>query len=102
MLDELDHGLQASIRRVSAHLFAGLAALRSRHASIVDVRGAGLMAGIDFAADAAPLVTAALERGLLVNRTSTTVIRLLPPYVISEQDIDEGLAVLDDAMSSIR
>jgi len=102
VLDELDRGLQASVRRASAHLFAGLAALRSRHSSIVDVRGAGLMAGIDFASDAAPLVTAALERGLLVNRTSTTVIRLLPPYVISDQDIDEGLALLDDAIASIR
>ena len=102
VLDELDRGLQASVRRASAHLFAGLAALRSRHSSIVDVRGAGLMAGIDFANDAAPLVTAALERGLLVNRTSTTVIRLLPPYVISDQDIDEGLALLDDAIASIR
>jgi acetylornithine aminotransferase/acetylornithine/N-succinyldiaminopimelate aminotransferase len=102
VLDELDRGLQASVRRASAHLFAGLAALRSRHSSIVDVRGAGLMAGIDFASDAAPLVTAALERGLLVNRTSTTVIRLLPPYVISDQDIDEGLALLDDAIASLR
>jgi acetylornithine aminotransferase/acetylornithine/N-succinyldiaminopimelate aminotransferase len=102
VLDELDRGLQASVRRASTHLFAGLAALRSRHSSIVDVRGAGLMAGIDFATDAAPLVTAALERGLLVNRTSTTVIRLLPPYVISDQDIDEGLALLDDAIASLR
>jgi acetylornithine aminotransferase/acetylornithine/N-succinyldiaminopimelate aminotransferase len=102
VLDELDRGLQASVRRVSAPLFAGLAALKARHSSIVDVRGAGLMAGIEFATDAAPLVTAALERGLLVNRTAATVIRLLPPYVIGEQDIAEGLAVLDDAIASLR
>ncbi len=63
VLDELEHGVQASVRRVSAHLFAGLRALRARHAAIVDVRGAGLMAGIEFSGDAAPLVTAALERG---------------------------------------
>jgi acetylornithine/succinyldiaminopimelate/putrescine aminotransferase len=100
VLAELDHGLQASVRRVSAHLFEGLRALRARHASIVDVRGAGLMAGMEMASDAAPLVTAALERGLLINRTATTVIRLLPPYIVTEQDIDEGLAVLDDAIGS--
>ena len=46
VLDELDGGLQAAIRRTSAHLFAGLRALRSRHTSIVDVRGAGQMAGV--------------------------------------------------------
>jgi acetylornithine/N-succinyldiaminopimelate aminotransferase len=101
VLDELARGVQASVRRASAHLFAGLNALKARHPSIVDVRGAGLMAGLEFAADAAPLVTAALERGLLINRTATTVIRLLPPYVITEADIDEGLAVLDDAVGSI-
>ena len=101
VLDELDRGLQSSVRRTSAHLFAGLRALRGRHASIVDVRGAGLMAGIEMSADAAPLVTAALERGLLVNRTATTVIRLLPPYIVTEQDIDEALAVLDDAIASL-
>ena len=100
VLDELDGGLQAAIRRTSAHLFAGLRALRSRHTSIVDVRGAGLMAGVELATDASPLVTAALERGLLVNRTATTVIRLLPPYIVSEAEIDEGLAVLDDAIGS--
>jgi predicted acetylornithine/succinylornithine family transaminase len=101
VLDELEHGLQASIRRVSTRLFDGLAALRARHASIVDVRGAGLIAGLEFATDAAPLVTAALDRGLLVNRTATTVIRLLPPYVVTEQDIDEGLAMLDDAIAHV-
>jgi len=58
------------------------------------------MVGLEMASDAAPLVTAALERGLLINRTATTVIRLLPPYIVTEQDIDEGLAVLDDAIGS--
>src|SRR5262245_39762796 len=101
VLDELDRGLQASVRRTSAHLFAGLSALRARHTSIVDVRGAGLMAGVEMANDAAPLVTAALERGLLVNRTATNVIRLLPPYVVTEADIDEGLAMLDDAIGGL-
>jgi predicted acetylornithine/succinylornithine family transaminase len=101
VLGELEHGLQASIRRVSVRLLDGLAALKARHASIVAVRGAGLIAGLEFATDAAPIVTAALDRGLLVNRTASTVIRLLPPYVISEQDIDEGLAILDDAIAHV-
>jgi predicted acetylornithine/succinylornithine family transaminase len=101
-LDEIEHGLQASIRRVSAHLFAGLRALQSRHGSIVDVRGAGLMAGLDLKADATPVVAAALERGLLINRTSTTVIRLLPPYIVTEADVDEGLAILDQALGALQ
>jgi predicted acetylornithine/succinylornithine family transaminase len=95
-LDALDAGLLASIPRVSAHLMARLRALAARHpAAIREVRGSGLIAGLDCTADAAPIVNAALERGLLVNRTSTTVVRLLPPYIVTEADVDEATDVLD-------
>jgi predicted acetylornithine/succinylornithine family transaminase len=95
-LDALDAGLLTSIPRVSAHLMTRLRALAARHpAAIREVRGSGLIAGLDCAADAAPIVNAALERGLLVNRTSTTVVRLLPPYIVTEADVDEATDVLD-------
>lgn len=100
-LDELDGGLQAHVRQMSSHFFSGLRALQARHASIIDIRGAGLIAGLEFAKDPAPLVSAALERGLLINRTANTVIRLLPPYIVTEQDIDEALAILDDAIGGL-
>ena len=95
-LDELiDGGVMANVRKVSAHFYARLAELKARHACIVDVRGAGVIRGIDIGEDAGWVVPAALARGLLVNRTSTSVIRLLPPFVITEQDIDDALAILD-------
>ena len=95
-LDALDGGLQQSIARVSAHLFAKLNGLAERHPGTVRaVRGAGLIAGIELATDATATVAAALERGLIVNRTSTNVIRLLPPYIVTEQDVDEGIEILD-------
>ena len=101
-LDALDGGLLDHVRRVSAHLFAGLRALAARHPkAVADVRGAGLIAGLDLRRDAQPVVNAALERGLLVNRTSTTVMRLLPPYIISERDVDEALAILDDVIGKV-
>jgi predicted acetylornithine/succinylornithine family transaminase len=99
-LDTLDNGLQDHIRRVSAHLFAGLRAIAARHpAAIKDIRGAGLIAGLDLGRDAQPVVAAALDRGLLINRTSTTVVRLLPPYIITEKDVDEALAILGDVIT---
>jgi len=55
--------------------------------------------GRSVAADATPIVAAALERGLLVNRTSVTVVRLLPAYIVSEADIDEAVAILDQVFS---
>jgi len=102
-LDALEHGLQDHVRRVSAHLFRGLRATAARHPNIVaDVRGAGLIAGLDLRADAQPVINAALDRGLVVNRTSTTVVRLLPPYVVTEAEIDEGLAILEASLAAVK
>ena len=99
-LDALENGLLDQINRVSSHLFTGLRALQSRHPGLVtEVRGAGLIAGLDLRVDAQPVVAAALERGLLVNRTSTTVVRLLPAYIVTERDVDEAMGILDQALA---
>ena len=45
--------------------------------------------------------TAALDRHLLINRTSDTVVRLLPPYVITEREIDEALPLLEAAIATV-
>ena len=55
----------------------------------------GLFAGLELTADAQPVVNAALERGLLINRTSTTVVRLLPPYIVTEREVDQAIEILD-------
>jgi len=99
-LDELENGLMDHVVRAGAYLERGLRAMASRHAAIRDVRGAGLMWGIDIDRPAAAIVDAARERRLLINRTSDTVIRLLPPYVISEAEIDEALPLLEAAIVS--
>jgi acetylornithine aminotransferase/acetylornithine/N-succinyldiaminopimelate aminotransferase len=101
-LDELgvrgSGGVMDHVRAVSAHFDTALARLKAKHASIVGIRGAGVFRGIDIGPsgeDAGWVVSAALERGLLVNRTSTSVIRLLPPFIITEQHIDEAVGILD-------
>ncbi len=95
-LDTVDENLRASMAAVSAHLFGGLRALAARHPeAVTEVRGAGLIAGLDLKNDASPVVNAALERGLLVNRTSTTVIRMLPPYIVTTAEVDEALEILE-------
>lgn len=99
-LDELEGGLMDHVGRVGAHLERGLRDIASRQPSVRDVRGAGLMWGIDIDRPAAAIVDAARERRLLINRTSDTVIRLLPPYVISEREIDEALPLLEAAIEA--
>jgi predicted acetylornithine/succinylornithine family transaminase len=88
-------GLQEHVQEVGARLAAGLCELAGRHPVIREIRGAGLMWGIDLRVDAAPFVQAALRRGVLINRTSDTVIRLLPPFVITAAEVDEALRQLD-------
>jgi predicted acetylornithine/succinylornithine family transaminase len=98
-LDELvEGGLMAHVARVGLRAEAGLHALAARHPYIREVRGAGMIWGLDLDRPAAPIVDAAIGRGLLVNRTAETVIRLLPPYVITADEFDEALGLLDAAL----
>jgi acetylornithine/succinyldiaminopimelate/putrescine aminotransferase len=100
-LDELSAGLMDHVARVGAHLERGLRAIASRHPAVRDVRGAGLMWGIDVDRPAAAIVDAAMQRKLIINRTSETVIRLLPPYVITEREIDEALPLLEASIVAV-
>ena len=100
-LEELvDGGLMAHVARTGAHLEERLRELAARHAFIRDVRGAGLMWGLDLDRPAAPVVEAAVQQGLLINRTAETVIRLLPPYIITAGEIDEAIGLLDAAFAA--
>ena len=58
-------------------------------AGVRDVRGSGLMLGIELEKDCAELVKQALEKGLLINVTAGNVIRLLPPLVITQAQADQ-------------
>ncbi|HEY2157182.1 MAG TPA: aminotransferase class III-fold pyridoxal phosphate-dependent enzyme, partial [Isosphaeraceae bacterium] len=62
----------------------------------------GVMIGMELAVDAAPVVAACLERGLLINATHGTVVRLLPALNIADEQIDEGCATLLDALRSLQ
>ena len=102
VLEQLqDHGLLEQVRRTGAHFEAQLRALASRHPVISEVRGAGLMRALQLTVDAAPVVEGALAKGLLVNRTAETVVRLLPPYTVSEAEIDEAVATLDAVLAGL-
>jgi acetylornithine aminotransferase/acetylornithine/N-succinyldiaminopimelate aminotransferase len=99
-LDELDSGLLGRIFRVGEHLERALRALAAKHAFVKDVRGSGLIWGLELTRDATAVVEEGLARGVIVNRTAETVVRLLPPLVVSETEIDDALARLDEALSA--
>jgi acetylornithine aminotransferase/acetylornithine/N-succinyldiaminopimelate aminotransferase len=99
-LDELDSGLLGRIVRVGEHLERALRALAAKHAFVKDVRGSGLIWGLELTRDATAVVEEGLARGVIVNRTAETVVRLLPPLVVSETEVDDALARLDEAFSA--
>jgi acetylornithine/N-succinyldiaminopimelate aminotransferase len=99
-LDELmAGGVLSHVGKVGGYLDRKLSELQARHPKIVALRGAGLMRGIDIGEDAGWVVPAALAKGLLVNRTSVSVIRLLPPFVITEQDVDAAMGILSEVLA---
>lgn len=99
-LDELQNGLMEHVAKIGAYMERGLNGIASRQPAVKAVRGAGVIWGLDIDRPAAAVVDAARERHLLVNRTSDTVIRLLPPYVITESELDEALPLLEAAIAS--
>ena len=100
-LDELSGGLMAHVARVGAHLEGRLRRIAAAHGCVKDVRGAGVMWGVELDRPAFPVVEGALARGLLVNRTSDTVLRLLPPFIISRAEIDEMAELLEASIAAV-
>jgi predicted acetylornithine/succinylornithine family transaminase len=100
-LEELiEGGVMTNVARVGEHAKVQLRSLAAKHACIRDVRGEGLIWGLELDRPALPVVEAALQKGLLINRTSDTVVRLLPPFVITAAEFDEGVALLDAALQA--
>ena len=101
-LDQLvGGGLIAHVGRVGRHFEQQVRTMAAKHAIVKDVRGIGLMWGLELNIDAAAVVPAGLARGVIVNRTAETVVRLLPPLTITEAEADEALARLDQALSDV-
>ncbi len=87
------------VRARAAHLRALLARLAAGNRNVREIRGAGLMCGIELTIPAAPVAAAALERGLLIATAGEKVLRMLPPLVITEAELDEGVGVLEAVLT---
>ncbi|MDQ6664315.1 MAG: aspartate aminotransferase family protein [Acidobacteriota bacterium] len=92
--DILDELLPA-IRRVGNYFRARLREMAGRYPFIREVRGEGLMVGVDLTIPGKQFVESAREAGLLINCTHDTVLRFLPPYIVTEEEVDLALAILD-------
>jgi acetylornithine aminotransferase len=81
-------------RRMGDYLAKGLADFKDRHRAVRDVRGLGLLQGLEVEIDAKAVVADCLTRGVLVNATSERVLRFVPPLIITQAEIDRVLEIL--------
>src|SRR5213593_330769 len=86
-------------RRMGDYLVKGLLDCKDRQPIIKDVRGLGLLLGMELAIDGRPVVTDCLARGLLINCTMERVLRFVPPLIITQREIDRLLDTLSQVLS---
>lgn len=92
-------GLLERGRAIGERFRGHFEAIRKARPELVrDIRVLGTMVGLDLTVDATSVVSACLERKLLINATHGHVIRLLPALTISDEQIDEGCALLADVL----
>jgi acetylornithine/succinyldiaminopimelate/putrescine aminotransferase len=89
-----EHSLLENVRARGAELRAGLEELRSEFAIVRELRGLGLIQGLRLERGAEELQKTLYRNGLITNRTGGDVLRLLPPYVITQDEIAQGLELL--------
>jgi 4-aminobutyrate aminotransferase len=110
-LDLVEGGLMANAAAMGERLLAGVRRLAEKHRCIGDVRGVGLMLGVEFVKDRATrepaadivqqLVQGAFQRGLLLLGAGKSTLRLAPPLVVGAADIDLALSMIDERLSEI-
>jgi predicted acetylornithine/succinylornithine family transaminase len=96
----IEDDIPNEVRLVGAHLMAGLEKLKAKHDSIIDVRGRGLLAAIQFRDDLSDkVVRTCLQRGLLLNPVKSDTVRFMPPLNITTNDVNEALDILDPVLA---
>jgi acetylornithine/N-succinyldiaminopimelate aminotransferase len=97
-----DEKLLENIRLRGEELREGLAKLAAKFTFIREIRGEGLMIGIELSVEGAPFVNEAMQRGLLINCTHDFTLRLLPPFVITRAQVREFLRLFESVLAATR
>jgi predicted acetylornithine/succinylornithine family transaminase len=100
-LDMLDELLPA-IQRVGGYFHVTLNELARKHGVVKEVRGFGLMLGMELAVPGKQLVLDAIGEGLLINCTHDTVLRFLPPYIATEKEVDQAVKIVGKLLGKLK
>ncbi|HYC55555.1 MAG TPA: acetylornithine/succinylornithine family transaminase [Candidatus Binatia bacterium] len=98
MRELVEGGVTENAARVGDYLMRRLRELLSGFDSVVDIRGKGLMIGVELKTQARPVVLRLLELGVIANATAGCVLRLLPPLVLTQEEAEEGALAIAEAI----
>ncbi len=94
----LDDQVVENCARVGAYLEEKLRGLQNKYHFIREVRGLGLLLGMELTVEGGEYVKRCQQQGLLINCAAGNVLRLIPPLIITEQDVDRAITILDAAL----
>jgi acetylornithine/N-succinyldiaminopimelate aminotransferase len=97
----LDDGVLENGQAMGNYLWQQLETLKDKYDFITEVRGRGLMLGMQMTIEGAEIVKIAMDRGLLINCTAGSVLRFVPPLIVSKDEIDQMIIILDKILSEI-
>jgi acetylornithine aminotransferase/acetylornithine/N-succinyldiaminopimelate aminotransferase len=98
----IDNDIAGNVRKAGQYLMEGLQGLKQKHSFITEVRGRGLLVAVEFDSEKGQeILMACLENGLLVNKVKANAVRLMPPLIIGNQEVDRAIAILDKVFSGI-
>lgn len=101
-LDVIEDGLVEQASRVGKYFKQRLESLKEDWPIILEVRGLGLLLGVELSVPAAPIVAEARKRGLLILTAGERVLRFVPPLIISEQEVDSAMSILKEALEACK
>ena len=90
----LEEGILSHTEEIGAYLIGELEGLKGKFSFITDVRGIGLMIGMELSVPAGDIVRKGLERGVLLNVAQDRVLRFVPPLIVTKKEVDEMIAIL--------
>ena len=93
-------GLVENAKNMGEKFLHGLNDLKSKHKIIRDVRGKGLMIGVELKFEVKDILMEGIKKGLLLLYSGRNILRLLPPLVISDEDVTKSLQVLDELLTN--
>ncbi|MFH0738245.1 MAG: aspartate aminotransferase family protein [Candidatus Omnitrophota bacterium] len=93
--------LLSKTQKSGEYLFSKLNELKNKYPVIKEIRGLGLMAGVELTKEGKPVVEKCTEKGLLINCTHDMVLRLMPALSITRKEIDRAMVILEEALRGL-